>query len=80
MLITSMDVLGKMIRSQRHRIPLSQQELADLANLSRTSIQRIEGGIETTEFSTILKVLKVLNMSLELKEHASHDNDMKAPS
>lgn len=67
MIITSMATVGKVVRYQRRRIPLSQQELADLSNVSRTSIQRIEDGIETTEFSTLLKVLKVLNLSFDLK-------------
>ena len=66
MIINSMKILGNVIRAQRRRIPLSQQELADLANVSRTSIQRMEAGIDTTEFSTLLKVLKVLNISLNL--------------
>jgi transcriptional regulator with XRE-family HTH domain len=66
MIINSMKTLGNVIRAQRRRIPLSQQELADLANVSRTSIQRMEAGIDTTEFSTLLKVLKVLNISINL--------------
>ncbi|HXF90701.1 MAG TPA: helix-turn-helix domain-containing protein [Candidatus Nitrosotenuis sp.] len=67
MQITSMKTLGQVIKQQRRRIPLSQQELADLATVSRTSIQRIEGGVESTEFGTVLKVLNILNLSLDLK-------------
>lgn len=73
MIISSMESLGKVVRAQRRRIPLTQQELADLAGVSRTSIQRIEDGIETTEFSTLLKVLKVLNIAFDLRGDLPED-------
>ncbi len=73
MIVETMDILGTIVRAQRRRIPLSQQELADLAGVSRTSIQRIEAGIDTTELSTLLKVLRVLNLTLTLTGDLPHD-------
>jgi predicted transcriptional regulator len=59
----TLETLGKIIATERSRIPLTQQGLADLAEVSRTSVQRLEEGREAT-FSTIVKILRVLNLML----------------
>jgi len=59
----TLKTLGKIIATERSRIPLTQQGLADLAEVSRTSVQRLEESREAT-FSTIVKILRVLNLML----------------
>lgn len=68
----TLETLGKIISTERSRIPLTQQALADLAEVSRTSIQRLEEGKEAT-FSTIVKVLRVLNLMLTIDTYQKKD-------
>lgn len=56
--------LGLIIKAMRHKAKLSQGKLAELAGLSRTAIQRLEGGVETGQLDTLFKVLNVLNIRL----------------
>lgn len=59
--------LSKTIKWHRQRINLSQQQLADMASVSRASLQRLEKGHTGAEMLTLLKVMDVLNLKLELK-------------
>lgn len=56
--------LGKYIPFIRKKANLSQEELADIANLSRTAIQGIEAGKESLQIDTLLKICHVLNIKL----------------
>jgi HTH-type transcriptional regulator/antitoxin HipB len=56
--------LSRLIRQHRKAAHLSQTELALLAGVSRTAIQRIERGEVTVQLDTLLGVLKALNIQI----------------
>lgn len=55
--------LPTMVRFHRHASKLSQAELAKLAGVGKTVIFDIEKGKQTVQLSTLLKVLKILNIT-----------------
>ena len=57
--------LPEIVKWHRKKAHLSQQKLADMAGVSRTAIQRLEEGIFKIQLDTLLKILHVLNISLE---------------
>ena len=59
--------IGKIIKDHRKVSGLSRIELANIAGIGKTVLFDIENGKETVQLSTILKVLKVLNINLELQ-------------
>ena len=58
--------LARIVKWHRKKAHISQQVLADMAGVSRTAIQRLEDGIFKIQLDTLLKVFKILNLSLEL--------------
>lgn len=54
--------LAKMVIWHRKKGKISQQMLADLADVSRTAVQRLESGVTPVQTDTLWKVLKVLNI------------------
>ena len=62
-----MGKLGNIIRIHRKKAKLTQKQLADFAGLGKTVIFDIEKGKETVQFSSLLKVLNVLNIKLKIK-------------
>jgi y4mF family transcriptional regulator len=59
--------LGSQIRIRRRALKLTQQELADLAEVSSHFVLDVENGKESIRLDKLTKVLKVLGLSLELK-------------
>lgn len=58
--------LGKIIKFHRKKAGLNQKALADLAGIGKTVIYDIEKGKATVKYITLIKVLKVLNINVEL--------------
>lgn len=58
--------VAKMVHYYRKKSGLTQNELARLAGVGKTSIFDIEKGKETVQLSTLLKVLDILNIKLKL--------------
>jgi HTH-type transcriptional regulator/antitoxin HipB len=56
---------GEMVRYHRKRSGLTQRELSDLAGVGMSSVFEIEKGKITVRLQTLMKVLEVLNISLE---------------
>ncbi len=56
--------LSEIVSFHRKKSGLSRNELADLAGVGKTVIFDIEKGKETIRFSTMQKVLKVLNIKI----------------
>ena len=54
--------LGNKIRYERIRKKLSQEELAELANINMRSISTIECGITDIKFSTLTKIAEALQI------------------
>jgi transcriptional regulator with XRE-family HTH domain len=51
------------LRTVRERVPLTQQELADLAGINRVTLVRIEAGQEEPFPRTIRKLAKALRVN-----------------
>lgn len=59
--------LGAMVRYHRKKAKLSQSELATFAGLGKTVVFDIEQGKETVRISTLIKILKVLNIGIKFE-------------
>lgn len=59
--------ISQIVKFHRKKSGLTQKELADLAGVGKTVIFDIEKGKDTVQFSTLQKVLSVLNISIEFK-------------
>lgn len=59
--------LGKIIKYHRKISGLSRVDCAQLAGIGKTAIYDIEHGKETIQLRTLLKLMKVLNIKLELQ-------------
>ena len=62
-----MQSLGSQIRLRRRELKLTQQELADLAEVSSHFVLDVEKGKESIRLDKLTKVIKVLGLNLELK-------------
>lgn len=56
--------IGAMIRFHRKMAKLSQLDLAKFADVGKTVIFDLEQGKETVKFSTLIKVLEALNITI----------------
>ena len=59
--------IADIIRFHRKKSGLSQAELAMLAGLGKTVIFDIEKGKQSIRLDTLLKVMKVLNITIQLE-------------
>ncbi len=59
--------LGNIIRYHRKMSGLSRVACAQLAGIGKTAIYDIEHGKETIQLRTLLKLMKLLNIKLELQ-------------
>ena len=57
--------LGKRIRTERRRQDLTQEKLAELANISESFMGHIERGGRTLSIETLTKLANALNLSIE---------------
>jgi len=57
--------IGRRLKAYRIDYPLTQQELADKAGVSRRSITNMENG-EDIQFGTLIKVLRALGLDSNL--------------
>jgi HTH-type transcriptional regulator/antitoxin HipB len=62
--IRSAEQLGALIRDERIRRSLTQQELADLTGTGQKTISRIENGNEGATLATVFKLLAVLQLQI----------------
>ncbi len=57
--------LGKRIREIRKNNGLTQERLAELTELDRTTISRIESGLQQTEIYHVYRIAHVLNIKIK---------------
>lgn len=57
--------LGSKIRYERIKKKLSQEELAEIANLNMRSISMLECGLSDAKFTTLYKIANALEIELE---------------
>ncbi len=60
--------IGQEIRKRRQELRLTQQSLADISGVSVRMIKSIEGNYANPSIRTIEKLLKSLNLCLEIME------------
>jgi y4mF family transcriptional regulator len=58
--------IGKMVQYHRKKAQLSRVALAEIAGVGKTVVYDVEKGKTTIQMATLLKILKVLNISLTL--------------
>ncbi len=73
--ISKPEEIAEIILVQRKRSGLSRNELALLADVSRTAIFDIEHGKRTYQIDTLLKILSTLNLKLRVEGVHSEDKD-----
>ena len=59
------EILGDRIRLIRKNLDLSQKKLAEAANLTRESINRIENGSLKAKLDTIAVIASILNIPID---------------
>lgn len=57
--------LGNNIRAERNRRKYSQAELAELVGIATPHISKIESGQTDIKFTTLIAILKALNIPFE---------------
>ncbi|WP_066187898.1 MULTISPECIES: helix-turn-helix domain-containing protein [Gracilibacillus] len=64
--VQSLQLEGKIaaqIKTKRQHLQLSQQQLADLAGVPKSTIGRIEAGLTSPKVTTLLRISQALNTS-----------------
>lgn len=67
--------IGKIIRTERKRQNILQQDLADLSGVSQHFLSNLENGKATVEFQKVLQILQTLGIDMYLKNR-SMDNQI----
>ena len=62
---TDLVELGRNIKAERNRRFLSQEELAELVGVQTHHISKIERGLADIKFTTLIAILKALNVDFE---------------
>ena len=62
-----MDIIaiGSKIKEARERAHLTQEELAEIIDISPTHMSVIERGVKTPKLDTFVKIVKALNLSAD---------------
>ena len=63
--------LGKLIKNRRKVLGLTIRDLADLTDISKTTISQIERGIRNPTFEILQNIFEYLNLEIkvEVKMH-----------
>ncbi len=59
--------LGGAVRSRRHELELTQEELADVARVTLRFVSELERGKESAQFAGIRRVLGALGLDLYVR-------------
>ena len=65
--------IGEIIKFHRNSAGLSRIDLADIAGTGKTVIYDIEHGKNAVQFTTLLKVLKALNITISFNSPLMND-------
>lgn len=76
--MTVLEELGIVLKNARHRKGLTQQQLADLSQVSLKHIQLIEKGVKNPSFEVLRAVVRVLDISLDALIYSGSDADEQA--
>ena len=67
--------IARIIKMHRKAANLTQLELAELAGVGKTVVFDIEKGKETVKLYTLMKILKVLNIEMQLTSPLNPDRN-----
>lgn len=67
--------IGQEIRKRRQELRLTQQALAEISGVSVRMIKSIEGNYANPSIKTVEKLLKSLNLTLEITEIRTSPED-----
>lgn len=59
--------LGKIIKRRRHVLGLTIRELANLTDISKTTISQIERGIRNPTFEMLQNIFDFLNLEMKVE-------------
>ena len=76
--MTVLEELGIELKNARHRKGLTQQQLADLSQVSLKHIQLIEKGVKNPSFEVLRAVVRVSDISLDALIYSGSDADEQA--
>jgi y4mF family transcriptional regulator len=62
-----MNTIGSIVRNHRKKAGFSQAKLAQMAGVGKTAVFDVEKGKRTVRLDTLLKIMRVLNISVELR-------------
>lgn len=62
--------IGRLFAERRITLRLTQQAVADLAGVSRSSIQSLERGSGSIKFGSVLEIADVLGLHIKVGEMA----------
>ena len=62
-----METIGKNIRERRQQLNITQQTLADLAEVSINTLVAIERGTGNPSLSTMIKILDTLGLEIKVQ-------------
>lgn len=65
--VKSIENIANSLKEYRKSNGLTQQDIADLAGVSRKAINELEQGKDTIQFKIVLKVLAVTDLRLTLE-------------
>ncbi|PTB96068.1 transcriptional regulator [Marivirga lumbricoides] len=58
--------LGNSIRERRKFLKITQEDLADISEISERTLRSIEKGEANPEFDSLLKICQVLGLSIDI--------------
>jgi len=64
--ITHWSKFGAVLKERRHSLGLSQHELADRAQVSRSWLARVETGHRGAEFEPLLRLVRALDLKFSV--------------
>jgi y4mF family transcriptional regulator len=68
MQVTSPEELGKVIKSSRKKIGLTQQKLASLAGVGTRFLSELERGKTTSQVGKTLMIMSLLGLEMHINE------------
>jgi y4mF family transcriptional regulator len=59
--------LGKVVKTRRKDLKITQPQLADLAGISKNTLYKLERGISNPTIEVLMKIADVLGMEIKLE-------------
>jgi HTH-type transcriptional regulator/antitoxin HipB len=70
--------IGAIVRRERRKRNLTQDELGSRVHLRQATISRLEAGAPATRLSTLLDILPTLDLEIVVRPRTKASDDMEA--